>query len=495
MDFLSQLQAKRKALMAERNAAIDSMEAATATAAAESRNFLNDDEKAGFESAHARVDVIDAELEKVDARIGELTEHAERRALADLTPTSKAIGATFGANPHQVEARALMQSSPSVIRGHAMTALERMVAPDAIKQAVTLKVQRALNESPNGNGHAMAAWAIASSNPAYFEALNELILRGQFAVLSDEQKRAVNEADTIYRAMGIATDAAGKFGVPVQIDPAFILTNAGYIDPMRKLARVRTIANDKWRGVATAGVTAEWKTEGASVADGSPTLSQPTVTAHLNDVFVPYSVELEGDYGADLVGELARIASDAAAVLEGTAFWTGSGTGQPKGAVTLLDSSTNLEVVVTTDGSLGMVDVRKLAQALPSRWQDNASLAAHLGTWLNVRSLAASQSGTGYWADLAPGVERPAPSLLGYPAIVTDGVPVFTGTTGAANIMVIADFSNFYTIVDRVSAIEFVPHLFDVTTNRPTLQRGFLLWRRTGGDVVVPEAGRLLQNQ
>ena len=42
---------------------------------------------------------------------------------------------------------------------------------------------------------------------------------------------------------------------------------------------------------------------------------------------------------------------------------------------------------------------------------------------------------------------------------------------------------------------EFVPHLFDTTTNRPTLERGFLMWRRVGGAATVLNAFRLLQNQ
>jgi HK97 family phage major capsid protein len=47
-------------------------------------------------------------------------------------------------------------------------------------------------------------------------------------------------------------------------------------------------------------------------------------------------------------------------------------------------------------------------------------------------------------------------------------------------------------IVDRIgSTLELVPHLFG-SNRRPTGQRGALLWFRTGSNVVVPQAFRLL---
>ena len=42
---------------------------------------------------------------------------------------------------------------------------------------------------------------------------------------------------------------------------------------------------------------------------------------------------------------------------------------------------------------------------------------------------------------------------------------------------------------------ELVPHLFDVTNNRPTGQRGWFAWARVGADSIVDNAFRLLQNQ
>ena len=58
-------------------------------------------------------------------------------------------------------------------------------------------------------------------------------------------------------------------------------------------------------------------------------------------------------------------------------------------------------------------------------------------------------------------------------------------------VLVYGDFSQMV-IVDRIGAsLEIVPHLFG-SSRRPTGQRGALLWARTGSDVIVPQAFRLL---
>ena len=67
-----------------------------------------------------------------------------------------------------------------------------------------------------------------------------------------------------------------------------------------------------------------------------------------------------------------------------------------------------------------------------------------------------------------------------------------TGATETNYPLLYGDFAAGMVIVDRVgSTLEVVPHLFGA--NRlPSGQRGALLWFRTGSDVVIPNAFRLL---
>ena len=64
---------------------------------------------------------------------------------------------------------------------------------------------------------------------------------------------------------------------------------------------------------------------------------------------------------------------------------------------------------------------------------------------------------------------------------------------GASNILVVGDFRN-YVIVDRAGMnLELVPHLVDVTNNRPTGQRGWFATWRVGSDVTNADAFRVLK--
>jgi HK97 family phage major capsid protein len=67
-------------------------------------------------------------------------------------------------------------------------------------------------------------------------------------------------------------------------------------------------------------------------------------------------------------------------------------------------------------------------------------------------------------------------------------------TTGAGNDNVLAygDFAAGFVVIDRIGTrVELIPHLFG-PNRRPTGQRGLYMWFRTGSDVVVDNAIRLL---
>ena len=73
-------------------------------------------------------------------------------------------------------------------------------------------------------------------------------------------------------------------------------------------------------------------------------------------------------------------------------------------------------------------------------------------------------------------------------------MPTFTGTTGAANLCIVGDFRKYVVAQRAGMSVEVVQHLFDVTTNMPTAQRGLLGWARVGAGSVDDLAFRLLAN-
>ena len=75
-------------------------------------------------------------------------------------------------------------------------------------------------------------------------------------------------------------------------------------------------------------------------------------------------------------------------------------------------------------------------------------------------------------------------------------MPTTQTTTALDNEIVFGDFSN-YLIVDKPGSmsVEFVPHLFNTTTNLPDGRRGWFAYWRSGADAINLSAIRLLQDK
>ena len=86
------------------------------------------------------------------------------------------------------------------------------------------------------------------------------------------------------------------------------------------------------------------------------------------------------------------------------------------------------------------------------------------------------------------------PRLLGKRWYENSNMDSAINATATANnyVMVYGDIRAGFYIVDRVGAtLEVIPNLVGAN-QRPTGQRGAILWARTGSEVVIPQALRLL---
>jgi len=340
----------------------------------------------------------------------------------------------------------------------------------------------------NGNcdGTQIAKRLVLTENDAYRSAFMKGVTHTAPAFTAEEA-RALDE----YRAMSEGTDTAGGFGIPVLIDPSIILTSGAAAAPVLDLARVVTITTDEWKGVSSAGVSFSYDSEGAEVSDDAPTLAQPTVPVYTARGFIPYSVEVGDDYPA-FAAEMRRLLDQGYIDLVASQTITGSGSSSPTGIFTALDANTNVEVVVTTDGAFGAVDVLKVWKSLPERYRANATWVMNTDVENEIRTFAAGADSAYYTVDLQAGGIG---TLFGRPIRTTDYAPEFTGTTGAANILVVGDFSNFLVAQRAGMSVELIPHLFGTTNGRPTGQRGWYATARHGFDSVNDLGFRLLQNQ
>lgn len=295
--------------------------------------------------------------------------------------------------------------------------------------------------------------------------------------------------DAEARAMNITTTTQGGFGVPILIDPTIMITDQGSSNPFWSIADVKTITTKDWRGVSAGGVTFAFETESAAANDLTPTLAQPTVYAHRVQGAMPFTIEVEMDYPsfASEVGNLLMVGYDDVCLNK---FTTGSGTGEPWGIFEACEQATS-QVTVTTDALLGVpTDINKVFVALPQKYRGNASWLMNIDVNQDIQA-AGSDSLATQTANLVAGA---IDTLKNRPVYESSYAPTFSGTTGAASILVIGDFRNFVIAQRAGLNIEAVQHLVDTTTGLPTGQRALYAWARVGSDAVVDNAFRMLVN-
>lgn len=331
-----------------------------------------------------------------------------------------------------------------------------------------------------------ARYLEAVGNPAYASAFAKILrdpTHGHLRHEPDEVEamRVVARAEA-QRGMVGGTDSAGGFALPLTLDPSIILTSSGALNPIRQVARVITISTREWQGVSSDAVTAAYQAEEAEVADGTPTLAAPTITAEMGRAFVPVSIELFDDWGA-LVPELTRLMSEGRDVLDATKFLTGTGTDEPEGVLTGLGVPETLET--TGSGAFAIADVWALKAAVGDRFKANSTFAAHPDT-LDVvyRFVGAADASEAMMMTGREGM------LLGRPAV--EWSTMGTGIVAGTKLMLAGDFREGYVIADRIGGtVEVIPHLFG-GNQRPTGQRGIFYRWRTGAAVVNPAALRVL---
>lgn len=380
---------------------------------------------------------------------------------------------TFDRTPDQIGAE---------MRGRALDAISRMQGmSQAHREAATDLVERWDDERGTIARHALIA-----GHPDYLRAFAKLAKKsGNDGILTDVERQAVA------RAMSL-TDAAGGYLVPFQLDPTVILTSDGSVNQIRQVAREVVATGDKWHGVSAGEISWSFDAEAAEVSDDTPTFAQPSVDVHMARGFVPISIQALQD-AANVTQEIGRLFARGKDTLEATKFVTGTGTNEPTGIITAIAAtdggSPDYTVDPATAETFAAADVYGLPDELPARYRMNGAWLANNKIYTLIRQFASSD-GPDMWERLS--FDRP-PLLLGKPVYEAEAMDSSWDTAASANnyILLFGDFENFV-IADRVGMqVELIPHLFATANNRPSGQRGWFAWYRTGSDSVNDAAFRL----
>jgi HK97 family phage major capsid protein len=364
------------------------------------------------------------------------------------------------------------------LRSRALTAIEKMSgANDKVREAATSIV-----EEHDDKNSTIAKLVLTSSSPLYMSAWSKTA-RGLNHELTPEESRSLSEV----RAMSLTTTAGG-FLVPFQLDPTVIITANGSQNDIRNAARQVIATGNKWNGVSSGSVSWSWDAEAAEVSDDTTTFAQPAIDVVTARGFVPISIEALSDE-QNVTSEVAKLLAFGKDELESVAFATGTGSGQPFGIVTAL-AATASEINAATDDTFAIADVYTIQGALPARYRKNASWLANNSIYNLIRKFDTSGGG-GFWTNLNS--DRP-PQLMGRNALEAEAMDGSITTTGAVSnfCLIYGDFSN-YVIADRIGmTVEFIPHMFHTSNNRPSGQRGWFAYYRVGADSVNDGAFRML---
>lgn len=353
-------------------------------------------------------------------------------------------------------------------RARALSAIEKMPgANDTIREGATQIIERW-----DDNDSKLAKMCLATSSPSYLRAWSKLARGKQHMVTAEEQ-------GALARAMSLV-DATGGYLVPFQLDPTVIITSAGSLNQIRRIARQVIATGDIWNGISAGQVTWAFAAEATQASDNAPAFVQPSINVFKAQGFVPISIEALEDE-ANVTQEVARLLAFGKETLEAQKFITGSGSGEPFGVVTALTGSAS---ELQQAAALPITSIYGLDNGLPARYRGNASWLAHRAIYNLVRQFD-SAGGAGLWVQLQG--DAPA-QLIGRPAYEAEAMDN-TSATQKRN-LIYGDFSN-YVIADRVGmSIEFIPHLVGAN-QRPTGQRGWYAYYRVGAAIVNVDGFRM----
>jgi HK97 family phage major capsid protein len=275
------------------------------------------------------------------------------------------------------------------------------------------------------------------------------------------------------RAALSLTGANGGFLVPFTLDPSIVLTNAGAANPWRQWAMIKQTTTNDWNGVSSAGVTAAWLAEGTEVADNTPTVAQTKITPSKAAAWIYGSYEVLDD--SDFATQLPMLLADAKDRLEESAFATGTGSGQPFGAVTRATAT------ALGGGVISAAGVYSLHQALPARFRTGPGRPGWFG---NVTALDALRQLPVFTGSQSPMLSGSTMAPFGEPAgesTTMDG----TISTGGHKVLLYGDGSQYF-IVDRIGmTLVYDPVVKAAANLRPTGQAGWFGFWRVGADSSV----------
>jgi HK97 family phage major capsid protein len=295
------------------------------------------------------------------------------------------------------------------------------------------------------------------------KAFKSFVTKGEKEMAADEVKYLRTNSDT-----------EGGFLVPTQYVPE-IIKKITEISPIRQVARRRqTTAKEFEMPTRASLMSVGWVGEGEQDSLANSTYGLEKIPVHKMQCTVPITMEQLRDSAFDMESEIFGDAQEAFAQKEGAAFVSGTAVKQPEGILTNASVSYFAMGDASTITADGILDAQGSVKA-----GYNLSYILNRKTLSKVRILRES-SGRNYIWQPGLGAGMPAQigglpylSVIDMPDIASNAFPIALG-----------DWSRGYLVVDNLN-METIRDPF--TKKRQGLVE-FTLYRRVGGQVILPEA-------
>lgn len=284
------------------------------------------------------------------------------------------------------------------------------------------------------------------------------------------------------RALSSLSDADGGFLVPTDFESSIIVESANMAE-IRSVVSARPTGRDTVFMPSISKPIVTWGNVGIALTPDELAAGGETLTIHdCKSLALIHNNTLD-DAVSDIWAELSQPFADAIAESEDMKFAAGSGVDEPLGIVTdkrvqARFSKSGVAATLTDSTHNGVDALISALYALKKTYRRRATWAFNSQTEAAIRTLKDS-TGQYLWQ---PPIQAGSPAtLLGIPVINPEGMPDI-----AANAfpIVVGDFDTGYRIRDRqgVAVKRLVERYAEYG------QTGFLITKRTGGKVVLPQA-------
>lgn len=251
---------------------------------------------------------------------------------------------------------------------------------------------------------------------------------------------------------------------------------------LRSLARVIEVSTDAFEYVEDKeNLTYGWVEE----SDPRPEtkgleLKKRSILVHEIYTQPKATQKLLDDASIDIETWLADKVASSFSIAENQVFLHGDGKGKPRGILNYENSNEAGKIEVLTRSSVTAEGLLDLIYSMPEQYANNATMLMNRSVVHQIRTLKCPSTGQYLWQPALN--EGQVSSIFGLKVIESADMPVLSE---GAKAIVLADFKEAYTIVDRAG----IRILRDPFTDKPFVK--FYSTKRVGGDVVNSAAIKL----